>query len=303
MTKKLESIKKVRFILTDFCNYRCRFCHNEGFQTKNSSFLAQESIFLLTEAAKNLNIPKITLTGGEPLLHKDIVNIVKQIKKIYPEVSLGMSTNGMLLSDKNFFDVLPLIDRLRLNCQSLNNDTCQNVCGQSADVNKIIWIVDNAKRIDSNINICLNFVLTTFNKNSLFDVLKFAFDKNIDVKILEYKCLNEDLYVDVKFAKDILKSFSPIKIEKDYQDDDIYFFDDFKGKIRLCYSFCNNLKCASCRECGEIRLTPTLKLKHCFDERGEESNIASQIANFELQAIEKEIIKIDKLKGKVFKNI
>ena len=301
MTTKLESIKKIRFILTDFCNYRCKFCHNEGFQTKHSTFLGQEGIFLLTEAARNLNIPKITLTGGEPLLHKDIIKIVKQIKKIYPEVSLGMSTNGMLLNDKIFFDILPFIDRLRLNCQSLNNDICQNICGPSADINKIIWIVDNAKRINSNINICLNFVLTVYNKNSLLDVVEFALGKNIDVKILEYKCIEKDLYVSVDFIKKLIKTLSPIKVEKDYQDDDIYFFNNSTSRIRLCYSFCNNLKCGSCRECGEIRLTPALTLMHCFEHSIEEINITDELSHGDLEAIEQKIIQIDKIKGKSFK--
>lgn len=301
MATKLESIKKIRFILTDFCNYKCKFCHNEGFQTKNSSFLSQENIFLLTEVAKKLSIPKITITGGEPLLHKDIINIVKKIKKIYPEVSLGMSTNGMLFSDEIFFDILPSIDRLRLNCQSLNNDTCQNVCGPFADVNKIRWIIDNAKRINSNINVCLNFVLTIYNKNSLFDVVKFALDKNIDVKILEYKCMEKELYVDVEFIKQLLETLSPTKIEKDYQDDDIYFFNNSTSKIRLCYSFCNNLKCSSCRECGEIRLTPALTLTHCFDHTIEEISVVDELACSDSKAIEQIIIQIDKIKGKAFK--
>ncbi|MFH1564597.1 MAG: radical SAM protein [bacterium] len=103
---KLKSIKKIRFILTDFCNYQCKFCHNEGFQTKNSVYLDLKSILTLTKIAKKMCIKKITLTGGEPLLHKKILDIVKGIKKIYPGVLLGMSTNGMGFNESNFLNII-----------------------------------------------------------------------------------------------------------------------------------------------------------------------------------------------------
>jgi len=296
---KLKSIKKMRFILTDFCNYQCKFCHNEGYQTKDTIYLGLKNILTLTKIAKKMCIPKITLTGGEPLLHKDIVEIVGGIKKIYPDVSLGMSTNGMRFNENNFLPIIKQIDRLRLNCQSLDNETCKSVCGPTANTNKIIWIVENAKKENPNLNICLNFVLTIYNKDSIASLVKYAVKNQIDVKILEYKKINKQLYVGINFAKEILKKLSPKKEEKDYQDDDIYTFKNSKSRIRLCYSFCNTLKCNSCRECGELRLTPDLKFKHCFDDKIEEFDVKVDLAKENLESLEKLIVKIDKIKGRV----
>jgi len=296
---KLQSIKKIRFILTDFCNYQCKFCHNEGFKTKNSVYLDLNSILTLTKIAKKMCIKKITLTGGEPLLHKEILDIVKGIKKIYPDVLLGMSTNGMGFNENNFLTTIKYIDRLRINCQSLDDETCKFICGPAANVNKIIWIVENAKKENPSLNICLNFVLTIYNQDSLEDLIKYAIKNQIDVKVLEYKNIDKHLYVNIDLAKKVLRSLHPIKEEADYQDDDIYTFKNSKSRIRLCYSFCNTLKCESCRACGELRITPDLKFKHCFDDKIEEFDVSADLAKEDSEAIEKLIIKIDKIKGKI----
>ncbi|MDD2766270.1 MAG: radical SAM protein [Candidatus Moranbacteria bacterium] len=296
---ELESIKKIRFVLTDFCNYQCRFCHNEGTPTKNTRFLDKESIFSLTSVAKDLGIKKITLTGGEPLLHPEIVAIVDGINAIYPEAILGMTTNGMLFDKNKFATIITNLSRLRLNFQSLDEKVLKYICGNGANISKALLMIDDVRKLNPDLNICLNFVLTTYNKESLSDVIKFAIKNNLDVKLLEYMALNKDLYVEVKYAKDILESLRPIKKYKDYQDDDIYMFTGSSSRIRLCYSFCNGFRCKSCRECGEIRLAPGLTLKHCFDERIEEVDIRKELLEQNLESIKKKIISIDQIKGRL----
>lgn len=296
----LESIKKIRFVLTDFCNYQCKFCHNEGTCTKNTKFLSKESIILLTKIAKDLGIKKITLTGGEPLLHPEIINIASEIKDIYPEVSLGMSTNGMLFDKRKFSEVIKNINRLRLNFQSLDEKISKFICGKGADINKAYRLIDDVRKLNPNLNVCLNFVLTKYNKESLLDVVKFALKSNLDVKLLEYMAIDKNLYIDVEYAKGILESLHPINQYKDYQDDDIYVYDESSSRIRLSYSFCNGFRCKSCRECGEVRLMPKLTLKHCFDERVEEVDIKEDLLKGDSEAIKNKIISIDKIKGKLF---
>lgn len=297
---KLESIRKIRFVLTDFCNYQCKFCHNEGTCTKNTKFLDKGGIISLTKIAKDLNIEKITLTGGEPLLHPEILDIVAGIRTTHPEVTLGMATNGMMFDEDKFSKIIPNIDQLRLNFQSLDENVSKFICGKGASISKAFRIIDDAKKLNPNLNICLNFVLTKYNKDSLLDVIKFALKNNLDVKLLEYMAINKDLYVDTEYAKNILESLHPAENYKDYQDDDIYIFNGSSSRIRLCYSFCNGFRCKSCRECGELRLTPKLALKHCFDERAEDVDIKKELLENDLEAIKNKIFAIDKIKGKLF---
>jgi len=205
----------------------------------------------------------------------------------------------MLFNEDNFSVVIKGIDRLRLNFQSLNNITLKSICGNSANINKSFKIIKDAKKLNPNLNICLNYVLTKYNKDSLFDVVKFALKNNLDVKILEYMAIDKKIYVDIKYAKDFLKSLNPIEQFKDYQDDDIYIYKKSTSRIRLCYSFCNGFRCKSCRECGEIRLTSSSTLKHCFYNKVKDLEIKNDLLKQDIKSIKNKIISIDKIKGKL----
>jgi len=296
--KKLEAIKKIRFVVTDYCNYQCKFCHNEGGKTKNTKMLALEHVVTITKVAKNLGIEKITITGGEPLTNQDTIDMLKNIKLIYPSVSLGITSNGMLFNEEKLEAAKKYIDRIRLNCQSFDNEIFRKISGKAPNVDRLKRIILELKK-NSKINICLNYVFTKLNKNSLKDLVVFATANNLDMKVLEYMILDKELYENINEAKTILSSLKPLKIEKDYQDDDIYTFRYSSSRIRLCYSFCNKLKCSSCRECGELRVTPELTFKHCFKDNVKEVNIAKELIKKDYEAIKNIIIALDKIKGKV----
>ena len=95
-----RDINYLRISLTENCNLRCIYCMPEGSAPKTcGEVLTKENIFAIVEVGVELNIKKIRLTGGEPLLRQDIVELVKGIKdrgieKIY------ITTNGILLAEK-----------------------------------------------------------------------------------------------------------------------------------------------------------------------------------------------------------
>ena len=89
-----RDINYLRISLTENCNLRCIYCMPEGSAPKTcGEVLTKENIFAIVEAGVELNIKKIRLTGGEPLLRQDIVELVKGIKdrgieKIYIETGM-----------------------------------------------------------------------------------------------------------------------------------------------------------------------------------------------------------------------
>jgi len=96
-----RDITYLRISLTNKCNLRCIYCLPDGEinNTKNEC-LSVEQIIKIVEAAGELGISKIKLTGGEPLLRKDIEEIVERISKIKSINEIGITTNGILLSKK-----------------------------------------------------------------------------------------------------------------------------------------------------------------------------------------------------------
>jgi cyclic pyranopterin phosphate synthase len=90
----------LRIAVTNKCNLNCSYCHREGEenlpQTQRTEMTAEE-ISRITEIAVSLGICRIKLTGGEPLMRKDITEIIKEINNVPNLKDLSMTTNGTLL--------------------------------------------------------------------------------------------------------------------------------------------------------------------------------------------------------------
>jgi cyclic pyranopterin phosphate synthase len=94
-------INYLRISVTDRCNLRCRYCMpEEGVQWLNpDDILSFEEIVSVVRSATLMGINKIRLTGGEPLVRKDIVRLVGMIAEIKDVKDLALTTNGILLSE------------------------------------------------------------------------------------------------------------------------------------------------------------------------------------------------------------
>ena len=94
-----RKINYLRISVTDRCNLRCRYCMPEegACWLKHADILTYEEIRDVVEAAVPLGIDKIRLTGGEPLVRKDIVNLVGMISAVQGVRDIAMTTNGIVL--------------------------------------------------------------------------------------------------------------------------------------------------------------------------------------------------------------
>ena len=110
-----RKINYLRISVTDRCNLRCRYCMpEEGVQfIQHSNILSFEEIKAVVEVAVPLGIDKIRLTGGEPLVRKDIVELVRMIASVKGVNDLAMTTNGILLG--SFAKDLALAGLQRIN--------------------------------------------------------------------------------------------------------------------------------------------------------------------------------------------
>ncbi len=94
-----RNIHYLRISLTDRCNLRCVYCMPEDMTFRpNAELMQDDEILTLTRLFANLGIDKIRLTGGEPTLRKNVVEIVRGISETEGIKSVSMTTNGLLLS-------------------------------------------------------------------------------------------------------------------------------------------------------------------------------------------------------------
>ncbi|OQX63681.1 MAG: GTP 3',8-cyclase MoaA [Chloroflexi bacterium] len=94
-----RNIHYLRISLTDHCNLRCVYCMPEDMTFRpNAELMQDDEILILTRLFANLGIDKIRLTGGEPTLRANVVDIVRDISAIKGIRSVSMTTNGLLLT-------------------------------------------------------------------------------------------------------------------------------------------------------------------------------------------------------------
>jgi cyclic pyranopterin phosphate synthase len=115
-------INYLRISVTDRCNLRCRYCMPEtGVKLlDHSDILSFEEIVEAVRVCVSMGINKIRITGGEPLVRKHIVNLVRMIAAVPGVSDLSMTTNGMLLEEY----AIPLadagLDRINISLDTIN---------------------------------------------------------------------------------------------------------------------------------------------------------------------------------------
>jgi len=116
----MSNINSLRLSVTQRCNLKCPYCHKEG-QISSEKELNLEEIEKIIKNAKEIGIKKIKITGGEPLLRKDIISIIKIIKKHNFE-DISLVTNGFLLEEYAFQLKEAGLNRVNIGCDSLSSN-------------------------------------------------------------------------------------------------------------------------------------------------------------------------------------
>ena len=273
-----REIKYLRVSLTELCNLRCRYCMPEDGVCKKSheDMLTQEEILNVIKAASKLGITKIRLTGGEPLVKKNIVDIVREIKKIDGIEEICMTTNGVLL-DKYALDLKNAgLDRVNISLDTLDNDKFKYIT-RIGNLDTTLKSIDKAIEVGFK-KIKINVVLIGgFNDDEIIDFTKLTFEKPIDVRFIELM----PMYDSGDFGENAYISYNDVldKIKKYYDGkNEIKKIDSNKGSVAKLYhidgalgniGFISPVNDHFCADCNRIRLTADGKIKPCLHSNQE----------------------------------
>jgi cyclic pyranopterin phosphate synthase len=181
----------LRVALTKRCNLHCSYCHGEGEERETEHFneeMTSEEITRITRIAVGLGISRVKLTGGEPLMRKDILEIVSRLSAIPGLADLSMTTNGVLLE--------ALADELRENGLKRVNISLPTLDGKifneltGGNINDVIDGVNAAVQA----RLCpvkLNVViLRGVNDEAVPDMIEFAEKTGTVLQLIELEPLN-----------------------------------------------------------------------------------------------------------------
>ena len=186
-----RSINYLRLSVTDRCNLRCTYCMAE-----DMTFLPKQQILSLEElrdaaaAFVELGIKKVRLTGGEPLIRRDILRLVTALSALPGLNELTMTTNGLLLPNM----AKPLKDagiaRLNISIDSLKADRFKQLT-RVGELEQVLAGVQAAKAAGF-ARIKLNAViLAGFNDDEVLDLAHFAIANGLDISFIEEMPLGE----------------------------------------------------------------------------------------------------------------
>ena len=271
----------LRLAVNEYCNLRCIYCMPEEgvpFRSKDK-LLSTNEIFRLISVAAQLGVTKIRFTGGEPLLRKDIPELVKFAKSQYGVESVHLTTNGLLLGD-----CLSELESAGLSGINISLDTLK------PDRFKLITRrdgVDNVlanihKAIDSAIpSVKINVVaLRGFNDDELMDFVALTKEYDITVRFIELMPFDShQIWKTGKFygadhiITDLIKNVEELNpIDGSRTEHHIFRVDDYKGKVAVIPAYTRSL----CGACNRIRITADGKLLNCLYSQ-DETNLRDAI--------------------------
>ena len=267
-----RNITYLRISVTDKCNLRCRYCMPEDGVCKkeHTEMLTEDEIITAVEAAAALGITKVRITGGEPLVKKNIVSICRRAAAVEGIREVCMTTNGVLLPEL----AQPLKDagvkRLNLSLDTLDAD-------KYAYITRIGKLDSFRAGLDAAFaagfeKIKINAVLIGgFNDNEVADLAELTRQYPVDMRFIEMMPMydsgdfKEAAFIPYTKVLDYLPDAVPV--DKDGGVAKLYRLPGAKGNIGLI----SPVSAHFCGMCNRIRLTADGKIKPCLHSADEYS--------------------------------
>jgi molybdenum cofactor biosynthesis protein A len=289
-----RSFNYLRLALNEQCNLRCIYCMpEEGIDFRSEDkLLTTEEIFRLIKLTSKMGVSKIRFTGGEPLLRKDLSELVQFAHQCKGIESVHLTTNGLLLSKRIEELEKSGLSGINISLDTLDTDKFKKITRRDG-----LDMVLNSlqKALASNIqSIKLNIVaMRDFNDDELMDFVELTKDNDITVRFIELMPFDshqiwktgkfygaDDIVADIKKQVDALKPIDGSRTEHH-----IFRVNDYKGKVAVIPAYSRSL----CGECNRIRITADGKLLNCLYSQ-DETNLRDAMRTGKTDMIIKEMI-------------
>ncbi|GAB6045136.1 GTP 3',8-cyclase MoaA [Caminibacter profundus] len=259
-----RTIDYIRVSVTSRCNFRCLYCMpNTPFEWEpHENILRYEEMFEFLRLAIDEGVKKIRITGGEPLLRKDLDVFVKMLYDYKQSLDLALTTNGYYLKEyaRKLKDAG--LKRVNVSLDSLKPEVAAKIA-QKDVLDKVIEGIEEAIKV--NLKVKLNSVIMrNINDDEILDLLDYAKSKNVTIRFIEFM-ENERAYPGIKRvdAKNILdkisKKYKFEKKEKKAEASDYYELED--GYV---FGIIKPHDDEFCKSCNRIRLTAEGYLIPCL---------------------------------------
>jgi cyclic pyranopterin phosphate synthase len=186
-----REVRYVRISLTDRCNYRCHYCMpEEGVElVPKPDVLSYEEVARIARALSTVGVRRVRLTGGEPTVRKDLVEVVRQIAALGLD-DLAMTTNGHYLAEL----AAPLreagLKRLNVSVDSLDHGKFRAIT-RRGDLSQVLRGLDAAEAAGFRHTKVNAVVMGGVNDNEIGDLCRWAWDRGMIPRFIEFMPMSD----------------------------------------------------------------------------------------------------------------
>jgi GTP 3',8-cyclase len=270
-------IRDLRISLTDRCNFRCFYClpNGEAPLARKDTILTFEEIAFVSEIFVSLGIKKIRLTGGEPLLRRDLTALVGKLAQLKPTLKdLALTTNGFGFDRRAEKLLIAGLDRVTVSLDSLRRDRFLEITGIDG-LGKVLDAIHAARSVGFE-NLKVNAVIVRGrNDDELADFARFAREQALSFRFIEFMPLDSghgwshDLVVSGREIRDKIAAVYPLKLKQGSRGTGTAwtysFADGAPGEIGIIAPVTEPF----CGACSRIRLTADGQIRTCLFSRTE----------------------------------
>nr|WP_208609933.1 GTP 3',8-cyclase MoaA [Gilliamella mensalis] len=257
----------LRLSITELCNFQCQYCLPNGYRpNKAHKFLSLNEINNVVATFTELGVRKIRLTGGEPTLRRDFMDILSIISA-YPRVKeLAITTNGsrLLKNIRNWHQAG--LNAINISIDSLSPHLFKLITGQDK-LKELMQCVDSSLEVGIK-KVKINTVLMKNMNDNLDDYLLWIKCRPVELRFIELMETGESLEVFNRYHQSgslietqliaqgwQLQSKNPLSGPAK-----VYVHDDYQGKIGLIMPYSKDF----CKSCNRLRVSSIGQLHYCL---------------------------------------
>jgi cyclic pyranopterin phosphate synthase len=265
-----RTINYLRISITDRCNLRCRYCMpEEGVDLmEHRELLTYEEIVAVVRVFARHGISKIRITGGEPLVRRGAVDLVKSLARIEGVRDLSLTTNGVFLKEYAKDLIEAGLRRINVSLDTLRPDRFAYITRR--DTFKEVWAGIEAALRHRLSPVKINVVvIKDFNDDEVRAFARLSLAHPLQVRFIEFMPVGERNGWDAEKAipsshiKEEIRELGEL-IPKSPEENDgpatRYYIQGGKGEI----GFISPISSHFCAQCNRLRLTPDGKIRTCL---------------------------------------
>ena len=267
-----RTIRDLRISLTDRCNFRCFYClpNGEPPLARKATILTFEEITYLSEIFVSLGIEKIRLTGGEPMLRRNIESLVARLSKLKPQLKdLALTTNGFDIPRKAETLKEAGLDRMTISLDTLDKGRFHEITGTDS-LGEVLEAIESAKAHGFDPVKINAVVVRGVNDDELVEFAGFARDKQVEMRFIEYMPLDSghdwsrQKVVPGREIFEKINAVFPLKLKSSTRGSETSWKYEFSDGATGGIGIIAPVTEMFCGQCSRIRLTADGQIRTCL---------------------------------------